>query len=156
MIFRKKVQEVDRENRKLSAEFMFKLNELSSFDTKEHKWVEEIGEFNNQTHEFKVSDEKVKQNLKDEVRVNRILMERELYRELQELKPISFEANDYRDEDERWEILLQAARYHAFGFTEAEICHMFEGLSSSYLRANRSEYRKAKMEYKKRYEKQTH
>lgn len=156
MIFRKEVQEVEKRNRKLSAEFMYKLNELSSFDTKEHKWVEEIGEFDNRTQSFKVSDEKIKQNVKDEIRVSRILMERKLYQELQKLRPISFAANDYRDEEERQEILFQAARYHAFGFTEAEICHMFDGISPSYLRANRKEFRKAKMEYKKRYEKQTH
>lgn len=155
MIFRKKRQEVDRINRKLSPEFMFKLNELSSFDTKEHKWVEEIGEFDNEAQEFKVPDEQVVRNLSDEMRSKRILMERQLYRELQKLKPISFEANDYRDKRERKEILIQAARYHAFGFTEAEICRMFDGISPSYLRANRKEFRKAKMEYKLRYEKKT-
>ncbi|MBS0955476.1 hypothetical protein [Lactiplantibacillus plantarum] len=134
-----------KKNRHLSDQFWLILEQLSAFDTVEHKWAIEIGEYDNALAQFKVDDQHYQQTVKS-VDWPRIQKERRLYQQLVQVRPIpftEFEANEQLSVDERQDYLRQAATMAKYDFTEREICQELN-LSRDFLKINRVEYRQIK------------
>lgn len=145
-------KELAKKNWRLSARFLQILEALSDFDTADHKWAIEIGDFDNYSEKFVASNEDM-QNETSSEDWPRIARERELYLELVKVRPVpftDFESTEQLMAPEREQILKQAARMSFFDFTEKEICELLN-LNSNYLKINRSEFKKWKAVYMKQH-----
>ena len=107
------------------------LIQLGFFDTVEHSWATEIGEYDETQQEFVMSDEQYLTRFPVSERL-RIKQERNFYRELRHQQHIDFQANDYRRSTEKDDLIQAAAYGSQVDLSEADLTREL-GLGKSYL-----------------------
>ncbi|ERO39856.1 hypothetical protein [Lactiplantibacillus plantarum] len=141
-----------KKNWHLSDQFMNVLAQLSSYDTADHKWAVEIGDYDNDSEKFIIDNSTYRQQVSPED-WPRIMQERALYQVLVQIRPVpftDFTANEQILANERTTVLKQAARLAYFDFTEKEICDLLT-VNRNYLKINRTEFKQWKDWYAKHY-----
>ncbi|MBS0940873.1 hypothetical protein JK197_14140 [Lactiplantibacillus plantarum] len=141
-----------KKNWHLSDQFMNVLAQLSSYDTADHKWAVEIGDYDNDSEKFIIDNVTYRQQVSPED-WPRIMQERALYQVLVQIRPVpftDFAANEQILANERATVLKQAARLAYFDFTEKEICDLLT-VNRNYLKINRTEFKQWKDWYAQSY-----
>lgn len=121
------------------------LIQLGFFDSVEHSWVTEIGDYDEVKREFVIADEPYLQQFSSKERT-RIQKERQFYRELRAQEHLDFQPNAYRRNDEKTDLIKTAAVGSQIYLSEAELTRSF-GLGKSYL-AHSKEFNEAQKRIK--------
>lgn len=107
------------------------LIQLGFFDSVDHSWATEIGDYDEARQDFVVPDDQYLANFSQKERL-RIQKERQFYRELRAQQHIDFQPNDYRRTDEKDDLIQAAAFGSQVGLSEADLTRAL-GLGKSYL-----------------------
>ncbi|USS89975.1 hypothetical protein [Fructilactobacillus cliffordii] len=118
----------------MNSEFLKVIGQLDDFDTKDHQWCSEIGEYDVDKGIF--IDVKNSNDF-DKDDWDRISEERKLYVKLVNLRTLDFTSAGYDDKES---LFKKAMMLENFGLTNKQICRKLK-VNDNFLRANRDEYR---------------
>lgn len=131
-IFLNKVSEKDRyanENWQMTRESRRWLQRLEAVSTVDHSWADEVGDFDEDRHQFVVPDAEYVKAFKGATQV-RILRDRDWYRHLRQAQPTVAERY-YRLGDDHTKLLTKMVLGQEFGLRVGEIQQQLD-LGESY------------------------